>query len=115
MASQGIARSEMLGEDPSRTLQDCQQMCEVRSSCMAVDFYAESGWCNIYEDACTTPLRSEQGSSSYALKRGAGVAAILVFFVNLSDNESQPGMAALERTIRQLPRLRGGIEKYVDS
>jgi len=108
---EGITRVSFY--ESAQTLEVCQTMCQDRHDCMAIDYYAESGWCNLYDDVCTSPMRSEQGSSSYALKRGNGVAAILVFFVNFAEAASNEAMAELERQIRQLPRLKKGIEKYI--
>lgn len=103
---EGITRVSFY--ESAQTLEVCQTMCQDRHDCMAIDYYAESGWCNLYDDVCTSPMRSEQGSSSYALKRGNGVAAILVFFVNFAEAASNEAMAELERQIRQLPRLKKG-------
>merc|ERR1719510_2341730 len=49
------------------TLETCQQRCLNTEDCVAVDFYARSGWCNLFNKACTNPLREKAQSSSYRL------------------------------------------------
>jgi hypothetical protein len=50
-------------------LNDCQQHCEKRSQCVAVDFYQETKHCNQYTEACQTPRGSNDGASSYRIER----------------------------------------------
>merc|ERR1712117_238002 len=49
------------------TLESCQQRCLNTEDCVAIDFYARSGWCNLFNKACTNPLRERGQSSSYRL------------------------------------------------
>jgi len=54
-------------QSEGHTLQTCQDSCESSKECKAVDFYAESGWCNYYSEPCQDPAMQKEGSSSYRL------------------------------------------------
>jgi len=45
------------------TLESCKAHCT--GSCVAIDFYRKSGWCLLYDTACSTPQRTVAGASSY--------------------------------------------------
>jgi len=52
------------------TLETCQRRCEQTDGCNAIDFYSRSGWCNLYNEACTNPITERGGSSSYRIANG---------------------------------------------
>merc|ERR1712110_125153 len=49
------------------SLESCRNRCMTTTGCVAIDFYTVSGWCNLFNQACTNPLRQKAGSSSYKL------------------------------------------------
>merc|ERR1712050_197279 len=51
------------GASKGFTLESCKAHCT--GSCVAIDFYRESGWCLLYDTACSTPQRTVAGASSY--------------------------------------------------
>ena len=59
--SQGITR--LLGQK-SNSLDSCKKLC-LRHNCRAIDFYASTKWCNLYQRACTNPQLVKEGSSSH--------------------------------------------------
>eukprot|EP00929_Paragymnodinium_shiwhaense_P106306 TRINITY_DN7158_c0_g1_i1.p2 TRINITY_DN7158_c0_g1~~TRINITY_DN7158_c0_g1_i1.p2 ORF type:complete len:579 (+),score=178.56 TRINITY_DN7158_c0_g1_i1:82-1737(+) len=54
---------------PNAKLDDCKKWCEHRSDCRAVDWYAETSWCVLYDDACTHPLSTADGVQSWRVQR----------------------------------------------
>mmetsp|Transcript_92846 Transcript_92846/g.178255 ORF Transcript_92846/g.178255 Transcript_92846/m.178255 type:complete len:698 (+) Transcript_92846:48-2141(+) len=51
------------------TLQLCKTKCMARPTCEAIDYYQLSGWCNLYDKACSGPTTLKDGASSYRLNR----------------------------------------------
>eukprot|EP00929_Paragymnodinium_shiwhaense_P090819 TRINITY_DN50917_c0_g1_i2.p1 TRINITY_DN50917_c0_g1~~TRINITY_DN50917_c0_g1_i2.p1 ORF type:complete len:253 (-),score=46.16 TRINITY_DN50917_c0_g1_i2:1012-1770(-) len=47
------------------TLETCRLQCEETGECSAIDFYADSSWCNLFKRPCSTPRRQIPGASSY--------------------------------------------------
>merc|ERR1719316_2398557 len=47
------------------SLVTCKAACEGTAGCVAIDYYAQTGWCNFFDTACTTPLKTADGASSY--------------------------------------------------
>jgi len=47
------------------SLTSCQDRCIQTTGCVAIDFYVSSGWCNLFDVACTQPQRRLYGASSY--------------------------------------------------
>jgi len=62
--TEGISRS-FGAED--YTLAQCMTLCETTRGCQAIDFYAKSRYCNLFDRACTNPLSKHDGASSYKL------------------------------------------------
>lgn len=60
--SEGIVRT--FGASPF-TLASCQSECRNTVGCVAIDFYSETGWCNLFDVACSLPARTRDGASSY--------------------------------------------------
>lgn len=59
------------------TFDCCKQFCEITCGCVAIDYFATSGWCNLYHTPCSTPTKTADGGSSYLLQRpGGGVLAV---------------------------------------
>ena len=48
-------------------LECCKKRCEAACWCVAVDYYEDSGWCNLFEQACTKPMLQKDGGSSHKL------------------------------------------------
>jgi len=68
---------ERMGENDEggrleNSLASCKQSCWYRLDCMAIDYYRESKWCNFYFEACSTPLSTAAGASSFRLVRSPG-------------------------------------------
>lgn len=63
--AEGIHRSSCLGA--GYTLGSCKLACQATSACVAVDFYRKTGWCNLFNEACTAPQRMKWDASSYKL------------------------------------------------
>jgi len=59
-----MAESDYLPEE-HRSLGDCKRKCDSTPFCHAIDYYEETGWCNLYEVACSKPLKTDQGASSF--------------------------------------------------
>lgn len=55
--------------DEVLSLTCCKTLCEETCGCNAVDYYTDSGWCNMYRTACKRPRLKKEGSSSYKLLR----------------------------------------------
>lgn len=51
-----------------KTFAECKARCLNVDYCLAIDFYAENGWCNLYDQACDNPTMAKLGSSSYRLE-----------------------------------------------
>jgi len=49
------------------TLQECKEKCQSTDGCRAIDYYTESSFCSNYNVACSRPLATHHGASSYAL------------------------------------------------
>jgi len=47
------------------SLETCKARCLETAGCKAVDYYRRSGWCNLYDRACSTPANSGHGASSW--------------------------------------------------
>merc|ERR1712012_1107098 len=62
--------------DKGFSLESCQKRCLETTGCVAIDFYTGSGWCNLFDEACSTPKRVGDGSSSYRLKSGDKCAGV---------------------------------------
>merc|ERR1719461_1912564 len=45
----------------------CKTRCLETSGCKAIDYFQESGWCNLFGEACSTPRKSIAGASSWKL------------------------------------------------
>eukprot|EP00035_Acanthoeca_spectabilis_P029942 m.7035 g.7035 ORF g.7035 m.7035 type:complete len:490 (+) comp3907_c0_seq1:139-1608(+) len=52
-----------------RDLSCCKRLCESLCDCAAVDYYANTAWCNLYTKPCSTPHKGTEGASSYRLLR----------------------------------------------
>jgi hypothetical protein len=65
--SEGITRSKGTQLGPQTTKTDCQRLCDrAGPTCLAVDWYTESLWCNTYHtQPCTHPQKTADGGSSY--------------------------------------------------
>ena len=49
----------------------CKQWCELHCSCVGIDYYSVTDWCNVYNAKCPkTPKRTMEGSSHHFLARG---------------------------------------------
>eukprot|EP00755_Sulcionema_specki_P036963 Sspe_Gene.22737::Locus_8697_Transcript_1_1_Confidence_1.000_Length_6825::g.22737::m.22737 len=48
-------------------LAECQSRCEGEAGCVAIDYFSDSGGCNLYSTACTHPTAEGNGSSSHRL------------------------------------------------
>merc|ERR1719336_1527881 len=46
----------------------CKARCLETAGCKAIDYYRESGWCNLYDNACSTPRSSHAGASSWSVR-----------------------------------------------
>merc|ERR1712012_13089 len=62
--------------DKGFSLESCQKRCLETTGCVAIDFFTGSGWCNLFDEACSTPKRVGDGSSSYRLKSGDKCAEV---------------------------------------
>eukprot|EP01065_Artemidia_motanka_P046973 TRINITY_DN7239_c3_g1_i1.p1 TRINITY_DN7239_c3_g1~~TRINITY_DN7239_c3_g1_i1.p1 ORF type:complete len:651 (+),score=197.98 TRINITY_DN7239_c3_g1_i1:102-2054(+) len=62
---QGISRTAARWNMPS--LESCFAACVDDPECVAVDWYCETKWCNLYSEACANPTDTHQGASSYAM------------------------------------------------
>jgi hypothetical protein len=51
------------------SLKCCKSLCEETCWCVAVDFFDDSGWCNMFTQQCKTPSLVKEGSSSHRLLR----------------------------------------------
>eukprot|EP00755_Sulcionema_specki_P039367 Sspe_Gene.24275::Locus_9588_Transcript_2_2_Confidence_0.667_Length_13454::g.24275::m.24275 len=62
---------------PLATLELCRRSCEQRAGCLAIDYY-DSGWCNLYDRPCHTPLDTRKGAQSWkrVANKGSGMAAV---------------------------------------
>lgn len=60
---EGIAWTE--GKGAGYTLATCKSACEQDGDCVAIDFYTATKWCNLYDQANSTPTRIGSGASSY--------------------------------------------------
>merc|ERR1712099_40758 len=49
-------------------LETCKARCLETAGCKAIDYYRESGWCNLYDNACSTPRSSHAGASSWSVR-----------------------------------------------
>ena len=58
------------------TLTTCKTKCIETPVCAAIDFYTGSGWCNLFDTPCTSPMRTIHGATSYKLSQ-AYVAVLL--------------------------------------
>eukprot|EP00440_Ansanella_granifera_P070206 gb/GFBE01076174.1/.p1 GENE.gb/GFBE01076174.1/~~gb/GFBE01076174.1/.p1 ORF type:complete len:499 (+),score=132.46 gb/GFBE01076174.1/:1-1497(+) len=48
------------------TFESCKELCRQTPSCAAIDFYSGSGWCNVFDKACTKPSTTDWfGAQSY--------------------------------------------------
>lgn len=63
--SEGITRN--FGET-GFTLDSCRSLCNSERSCEAFDFFSETGWCNLFDRACSNPREMKDGSSSFQKK-----------------------------------------------
>jgi hypothetical protein len=54
-----------------RDVSCCQRLCESLCDCTAVDYYANTAWCNLYTQPCSTPQKGTEGASSFRLDRSA--------------------------------------------
>ena len=81
---------------------ECKAYCEQDPTCNAIDFYPNTGWCNMYKIPCSTPARYAHGAQSVALKRGSGNRGVLLYFIDATKADD-PKVAELEREIRQMP------------
>lgn len=98
----------------TRGLNECKRLCEQDNACNGIDFYGNTGWCNLYTMPCATPARYDHGAQSLALKRGSGVRGIVVYFIDLTQKD--PKVVELEREIRQMPHQqleRIGVMQFV--
>ena len=59
----GIVRHSY--KEQMRDLHDCTVACVKRVGCMAIDWFAETHWCDFYNEACTGPALCKDLSSSY--------------------------------------------------
>jgi len=62
---QGINRT--FGSD-GFTLESCKEKCEQESKCMAIDYYSETGWCNLFDVSCSSPSFVLHGASHHVLE-----------------------------------------------
>lgn len=53
----------------AESFENCKLRCELRTQCVAIDFYQNTKWCILYTEACLTPLSDVDGASSYYLTR----------------------------------------------
>jgi len=51
------------------SLDECKLRCNNDLSCLAIDYYSVTQWCNIFTEVCSTPKRSADGASSYKIVR----------------------------------------------
>lgn len=58
------------------SLRACRVACLLHSTCIAVDYYAETKVCHFYENSCILPLAERDGSCSHHLSRSAEFKAI---------------------------------------
>jgi len=47
------------------TLETCKARCIETVGCAAIDFYRDSGWCNLFDTACAIPLSTHHGAGSW--------------------------------------------------
>ena len=47
----------------------CRALCLSKPNCGAIDWFRKTNWCNVYERACTNPLRKGGEASSYRVVR----------------------------------------------
>merc|ERR1712217_946265 len=59
--SEGISRT--FGSD-GFSLEACESKCLATTGCKAIDYYT-TGWCNLFDAACSTPRSTHDGASSY--------------------------------------------------
>merc|ERR1712232_853205 len=59
----------------------CKSKCLSSSSCKAIDFFTNTGWCNTFDAACTTPQLKKDGASSYALATKNGMSSYCTVLV----------------------------------
>ena len=49
------------------TLDQCKRMCFYSSNCVAIDWFRNTKWCNLFDDACKKPLQDQNGAASFKL------------------------------------------------
>merc|ERR1712110_1075804 len=50
---------------PKATLEMCKAWCKLDDRCLAIDYFSVNGMCALYNKACTKPLDTQAGASSY--------------------------------------------------
>jgi len=74
--SDGVVASSNLGK--GYTLETCQAACAQRGACVAVDYFASTDQCNLYDSACEHPLQMKHNASSYRVtSTGPGSPGLL--------------------------------------
>jgi len=61
---EGISRSEGRA---FMNFETCKALCLETSGCKAIDYLQETGWCDLFDDVCSTPRFSSDGVSSWKL------------------------------------------------
>merc|ERR1712232_973160 len=51
------------------TSSECRAFCENLAGCIAIDHYNETGYCNMFTEACSTPIRIGDGAQSFRMSR----------------------------------------------
>jgi hypothetical protein len=82
----GIVR--LSGMDFS-TLSGCQQKCRDTRGCVAVDFFETTGYCSLYDKACTSPRFTRNGASSYRLMARIDEETNVIHIPALRDFEKE--------------------------
>eukprot|EP00854_Cymbomonas_tetramitiformis_P002776 gene2777-3559_t len=59
--------SSFRGAGGKRTLEACKAWCGETEGCAAIDHYTWSNYCGLYYEACTVPVATHHGASSYRL------------------------------------------------
>eukprot|EP00928_Gymnodinium_smaydae_P009962 TRINITY_DN13735_c0_g1_i2.p1 TRINITY_DN13735_c0_g1~~TRINITY_DN13735_c0_g1_i2.p1 ORF type:complete len:457 (-),score=57.03 TRINITY_DN13735_c0_g1_i2:12-1307(-) len=86
--------------------QDCQGLCEDHGDgCEAVDYYEETGWCNLYKEPCIFPEARWDGAASYQVAKPCSVNGTTGTIIAGHCNTSfqLPSFGKVMRT--EVPRL----------
>lgn len=93
--SDGVAPTSSLGK--GFTLETCQAACAQMSTCVAVDFFAATEQCNLYETACEHPLQTKHNASSFrVVESKAGSPGALKLGGQCLGSTSENGAESLE-------------------